>query len=180
MPKIVLDAAMSLDGISFDDSDRSLFPIEEMHEAGLVDELAARTGAVIMNQRSFAGEEDPDWYADSYEFQAPIFVITDNPPTRMPKSNERLSFSFVSDMRTALAAAREAAGGGDVMLIGEPSLAQAALKANVVDEFYLRIVPRIVGQGKPLFETHAPVEFRRASVRVSATATHIHLIRSTG
>lgn len=169
---------MSLDGFSFDSAGGSLFPVDEMHRSGLIESLAARTGAVIMNRRSFEMADDPDWYADNYELQAPIIVITAEPPPRQPKENDRLTFQFLPNFAAALAAACAMAGNGDVMLIGEPELAQQALAADAVDEFYLRIAPRIIGSGTRLLGGSLDaLTFRRADVAVSATATHMHLIR---
>jgi hypothetical protein len=31
--------------------------------------------------------EDPDWMADNYEYQVPIFVFTDKAPEKHPKEN---------------------------------------------------------------------------------------------
>jgi dihydrofolate reductase len=170
---------MSLDGFSYDSSGTSLFPVEEMHRAGLVESLAARTGAVIMNRRSFEMADDPDWYADNYELQAPIVVLTDSPPARQPKENDRLTFQFVGDFQTALEKARALAGERDVMLIGEPELAQQALAAGSVDEFYLRIAPRILGSGTRLLDgLQTAMTFQRGDVALSDTATHLHLIKS--
>ena len=178
MGSVILDAAMSLDGYSFDSSGSSLFPVDEMHRSGLIESLAARSAAVIMNRRSFEMAEDPDWYADNYELQAPIVVITADPPPKQPKENDRLTFQFVADLPAALETARALARDGDVMLIGEPELAQQALAADAVDELYLRIAPRIIGNGTRLFERSAdPLAFRRAEVALSETATHLHLIR---
>lgn len=79
-------------------------------EAYLVSD-ADRTGAVLMGRRSYEGADDPDSYADDYEFQVPIFVVTHQPPAVTTASNDRLSISFVTGgVRAAVARAVEAAG----------------------------------------------------------------------
>lgn len=174
---IVLDAAITVDGFWADDDGKSVFPVREMYEAGLVRELSLKTGAVIMSDRSFRMADDPDWYADNYELQAPIWVVTDHPPVQSPKTNERLSFTFVKTFAEALAGARSAAGDRDVMLIGEASIAQTALNADAVDEMLLRIVPKLLGKGVPLLRDQAPLGFSRKSVILTPTATHIAFVR---
>ena len=175
---VVLDAAMTLDGFWADESGKSVFPVREMHEEGLVEALSSRTGAVIMSDRSFRMSADPDWYADHYELQCPIWVITDRPPATKPKENSRLTFTFLADFTEALAAARSAAVDKDVMLIGEASMAQMALDADAVDELVLRIVPRLLGRGVPLFRDQVPRDFSRKSVILSRTATHVTFVRN--
>jgi dihydrofolate reductase len=174
---VVLDAAISLDGFWADGDGKSVFPVREMYEAGLVGGLSLRTGAIIMSDRSFRMSEDPDWYADNYELQAPVWVVTDNPPATTPKENDRLKFNFVETFPEALVGARHAVRDRDIMLIGEASVAQAALNADAVDEMILRIVPKVLGNGVPLFGQLAPLGFIRKSVTMTPTATHIAFVR---
>ena len=62
---------------------------------------------------------DPDWYADNYEFQVPISVLTHHVPEKKPKETERLTFTFVTDgIESAVAQAKVAAGEENVLLIG--------------------------------------------------------------
>lgn len=179
MTKLVVDAAMSIDGFWADESDESVFPIGEMHESGLIDELAARTGAVIMSRRSFEMADDPDWYACNYELQAPIHVVTDAPPEQHPKEDCNLTFTFVSTFAEGLARARAASSGKDVMVIGEKSMVEAALTSGEVDEIYLRLVTKTVGGGTKLIDGLGivPHDYRIASVRQTASAVHLHLLK---
>lgn len=176
MSAVVLDAAMSIDGFWADENGNSIFPVEEMHDAGLIAPLALRTGAVVMSRTSFDMAPDSKWYAERYEYQVPIFVISAEPPSTDPTENEKISFEFLPDFDAALAAARKACGERDIMIIGEASAAQSAMKSGEVDEIYLRLVPRILGNGIPLFDTSAlSRHYRRASVTVTEEAMHIHL-----
>ena len=49
-----------------------------------------------MGRRTYQMGE-PDSYAESYEFQVPIFVLTHTVPQQKPKQNARLRFTFVTD-----------------------------------------------------------------------------------
>ncbi|MBW3098690.1 dihydrofolate reductase family protein [Pseudohoeflea coraliihabitans] len=176
MGAVVLDVGMSIDGFWAVEYGNSIFPVDEMHDAGLIAPLVLRTGAVVMSRRSFEMAEDPDWFARNYEYQVPIFVISAAAPAKNPAENGCISFHFLPDFMTALAAARKACGERDVMIIGEASAAQAAMASGEVDEIYLRLIPRIVKNGIPLFDGSANNRiYRRTSVTITPEATHLHL-----
>lgn len=178
MSKIFIDAAMTMDGYWADTNGDSIFPIEEMHLSGLLMPVVDRTGAVIMSDISFRMAEDPDWYADNYELQRPIFVVTGHPPDRMPRRNESLFFTFVTSYEDAISQAKPAAGGRDVIVIGEASAVQTMLKTGRVDEIYLRVLTRLLGRGIALFSSDGdPAEFQRISVEYSQSAIHLQLRR---
>lgn len=71
-----------------------------------------------MGRRTFEMASDPDFYADAYEFQVPIYVITEQAPERKPKENGRLSFTFVDTVEAAIQHAKQAAGEKDVTVMG--------------------------------------------------------------
>lgn len=77
MGKVILGLTMSLDGFINDQngSVERLYPdLDELRNTDPLRESIKNTGAVVMGRRAFA-MGDPDWYADNYEFQAPIFVL---------------------------------------------------------------------------------------------------------
>ncbi|MFT3701045.1 MAG: dihydrofolate reductase family protein [Agriterribacter sp.] len=49
--------------------------------------------------------------------------------------------------------------GKDIVLWGSISLSQAFMKANLIDEYHLRICPLVLGSGRPLFESTGPLDF---------------------
>lgn len=64
-----------------------------------------------MGKRTFEMVGDADWYAGNYEFQAPIFVVTQHPPETPPKQNEQLTFTFVTEgIESTVAQATATAG----------------------------------------------------------------------
>ncbi|MGY2895705.1 dihydrofolate reductase family protein [Deinococcus sp. UYEF24] len=154
MAKVVFGMTMSLDGFINDanGSGALLSPnLEEFEKTGLMHEAIGETGAVVMGRRTFEGASDPDSYADSYEFQVPIFVITTHPPERAPKGNGRLHFTFVDTAEAAVEQARQAAGERDVVVVGGPNVGWQLLKAGLVDELQIGIMPVLLGAGKHLF-----------------------------
>ena len=49
--------------------------------------------------------------------------------------------------------------GKDIVLWGSISLAQTFMKANLIDEYHLRICPVVLGAGRPLFENTGSLNF---------------------
>ena len=99
MGKVILGFTMSLDGFINDrnSSVEPLYPdLLDWQESEFGKESIQNTGAVVMGRKTFAMGE-PDAYADHYEYQVPIFVVTKTAPTKAPKESERLSFTFVTD-----------------------------------------------------------------------------------
>jgi dihydrofolate reductase len=86
------------------------------------------------------------------------------------------TFTFVTDgIESALAQAKEAAGGKDVSLGGGASVAQQYLTAGLIDEFQLNVVPVLLGSGTRLFDGIAGIDVGLEPVRVIETPDVTHL-----
>jgi dihydrofolate reductase len=160
---------MSLDGFVEDraGSVSRLYPdMEALHQTEVLKELIATTGAVVMGRRAFA-MGDPDGYAGNYEFQVPIFVLTHHPPEKMPRQDDKLTFTFVTDgVASAIRQAKAAAGERNVVIIGGASTTQQCLRAGLVDELQIGIVPVVLGGGKALFDAATADGLRLEKLRV--------------
>jgi dihydrofolate reductase len=110
-----------------------------------------RTGSVLMGRRAFE-MGDPDWFVGNYEFQVPIFVLTHHPPAKHPKEDDRLTFTFVDDLASAVRQAQAAAGDKDVTVIGGASVIRQLLNARLVDELRVDIMPVVLGGGLRFLE----------------------------
>jgi dihydrofolate reductase len=154
--EVVLSISMSLDGFINDreGSVSSLYPdVDSLAHMDFVNDLMKATGAVVMGRRTFEMAENPDDYADNYEYQVPIFVITSRAPERMPKQNDRLRFTFVEDgVESAIRQAKEAAGDLQVTVVGGAKLAQLLIRMDLVDIIHVGIIPVMLGAGTRLFE----------------------------
>jgi dihydrofolate reductase len=164
MSKSVLYMSMSLDGFITgpgDDPGRGLgVGGERLHEwlgestgsppafdppgasATIFHELMA-TGAVVVGRRTFdlAGH----WNGDHHG--VPIFVPTRGTPPA-PQSDW---VHYVTDgVESAMRQAKRAAGEADVMVHGA-DLAQSCLRAGVLDELEIQLVPVVLGEGRRLF-----------------------------
>ena len=107
------------------------------------------TGAVIVGRRTFdiAGQ----WGGDHHD-GVPIFVVTHAAPDEPAPGHAR----YVTDgIASCVAQAKAAAGGRDILLHGA-ALAQEFLRAGLLDEMSLQVVPVLLGQGRRLFDNMPP------------------------
>ncbi len=151
MTKVIAGYTTSIDGFvaDWEGSVERLYPdLAELQDKPYMKDLVAATGAVLMG-RNTAYMADPDTYADSYEFQVPIFVVTHRPPERQPKGNGRISFTFVTQgVETAVKMAKASAKGRNVMVVGGAGLARQLFEAGLVDELHVDVMPVFLGSGK--------------------------------
>jgi dihydrofolate reductase len=90
------------------------------------------------------------------------------------------TFHFVTDgIEAALERAFEAAGGNDVRLGGGASTVQQYLRAGLVDELHVAIVPILLGGGERLLEhLDGAVDLYQCVEMVSTpSVTHVRLAR---
>ena len=126
------------------------------------------TGAVISGRRTF--ELAGRWQGDHHD-GVPIFVLThrvadgDVPPGRA---------RFVTDAEDCAEQARAAAGDRAVMVHGAGA-AQALLRAGVLDEMEISLVPVVLGGGRRLFDSLGPDHIELELVRrvEGRDATHL-------
>jgi dihydrofolate reductase len=114
--------------------------------------------------------EQVDYYGGDHH-GVPIFVLSRRPaPAAAAKYP---SVTFVTDIESAMARAKAAAGDKDVLVHGAYT-AQKALEAGILDELQIDQVPVLFGQGRRLFDV-LPAQIELDIVRVIDTpvATHI-------
>ncbi len=132
-------------------------------DTGLDDEHLARgdvgVGATIMGRNMFGpirgpwGDDDwTGWWGDEPPYHHPVFVLTHHPRPPIPMEGGT-TFHFVDDgIEAALDRAMEAAGGQDVRIGGGPGTVQQYLRAGLIDEMHVAIVPVLLGDGERLFD----------------------------
>jgi dihydrofolate reductase len=177
MAKVIFGMTISLDGFINDRNGsvaRLYSDFAELRESQTLQESIRTTGAVVMGRRSYdMGEGD---FTD-YEFQTPIFVVTHHPPAQVAKGdNDKLSFTFVTDgVERAVELARAAAGEKDVAVIGGADIAQQSLRAGLIDELQMSIMPVLLGEGLRVFDQLGPepIELEKVKLIESPTRTDI-------
>jgi dihydrofolate reductase len=167
--KVIAGMTMSLDGFVEDESGsvgRLYTDLASLQGTPYMNAMIEATGAVIMGKRAFE-MGDPDSYVGNYEFQVPIFVLTHNPPQIPPKQDERLTFTFGTDgVESSVAQAKAAAGDKVVQVIGGASVIQQLLRAGLVDELHLDVMPVLMGGGQRFFENDGPIDVQLEKIDV--------------
>ena len=155
MGKVIGGMSISLDGFINDSngSVEKLYPdFQELHDIPSFQEMIKKTGAVIMGRHVYEMADPFEWANDDYEFQTPIFVLTHTAPTKYPKGNDRLGFTFVTEsIGSAVSQAKKAANGKDVQVIGAETI-QQCLNAGLCDELQIDVISVLLGKGLRLFE----------------------------
>ena len=168
MPRLIAGMTVSLDGFVQDaeGSAAALYTdLADLQDSPYVKAMQDETGAVLMGRRTFDMAGDPDSYADSYELQVPIFVLTHTPPAVAPERNERLFFTFVTDgVESAVAQAAAAAGERAVTVVGGVDLNRQLLAAGLVDELRVDVMPVLLGAGLRLFDGTPPRALEKLGV----------------
>jgi dihydrofolate reductase len=162
---------------------------ERNADSEVVEEVLAKNGATVMGRRMFSGgagpwEEDPNadaWWGDDPPFHHPVFVLTHHAREPVTKQGGT-TFTFVSDgIEAALEQARAAAGDKDVGVGGGATVAQQYLRAGLLDELQIHLVPVLLGDGVRLFEDHHdPDRGRLECTRVIESPAVTHLAYRVG
>lgn len=180
MTKLIAGITTSLDGyVSGPDGDVSpLYPDFETLMASEVGQVQlAETGSVLMGRNMFDAAGDPDSYADDYEFQVPLVVVTHVAPGHVPARNEQLFVEFATDgLEAAVARAQELAGDRHVTAICGPDLMGQLLAGGLVDELRIDVMPVILGGGQRFLDGFAQhVDLDLLDVIVTGPRTSLHL-----
>jgi dihydrofolate reductase len=175
MGNVLLDMAISLDGfiVGPNNEDHGLYdwyfaPSE--NSALVKDELISGIGAMIMGRRTFGLE--PDGFDTPYKI--PHFVLSHTAQDTI--SRDGTQFIFVTDgIERALALAQAAAGDKLVCVAGGAQTAQQFIRAGLLDEIQLHLVPIMLGEGLRLFDQIGAqhVELERTRVIEGDGVTHL-------
>lgn len=174
MARFLYSAAMSLDGFIAGPGGDMSWMTDYFGPNPVVDELIACTGAILVGNRTFGGD-DPlagqpgEGEAFGGGWDGPQFVLTHRPPT-----DSIPGVTFVGDIDTAIAESRTAAGDKYVNILGANVAAQC-LRAGVLDEVMVTVVPVFLGDGTRLFEHPGGETVRLEQISVTHTQQLINL-----
>ena len=103
----------------------------------------------------------------------PVFVVTSSVPPAWVDDGS--PFRFVTDgLESALEQAKAVAGGKDVG-VGAASIVQQCLRAGLLDEIHIDLVPVLLGGGVSLFDHlgTGPIDLEITRVIQGAGVTHL-------
>ena len=156
-----------------------------------VDEAFARqfdeagVGVEIMGAGKFGPpgwQDDADWkgwWGSNPPFHTPVFVLTHRPRPSFEMEGGTTFHFLDASPAEALAAAREAAGGGDVRIGGGVTVVRDFLAAGLVDHLHVVVVPIVLGRGERLWDGLEGVEKDYAVEATSSPSgvTHVTFTR---
>lgn len=155
----------------------------------VMEEELANIGATIMGRNMFGGGPGPwgrkepwnGWWGNDPPFHHPVFVLTHHAREPLVMAGGT-RFTFVTDgIESAVDQAKAAAGDKDVTIAGGANTIQQCLRARLVDEVRLHLVPVLLGGGVRLFDGLGNGDVALETIRVieSPTVTHL-MMRAAG
>ena len=138
--------------------------------AEMLREAHAGMGAFVTGRRTF---DISNGWGGSPPLGVPTFVVTHAVPDEWVY--EGSPFTFVTDgVEGAVEKARAVAGDRDVA-VGAASIAQQCIRAGLLDEVHVDLVPVLLGDGVRLFEHlgAGPIELGNPRVIEGAGVTHL-------
>jgi len=141
------------------------------HENSSAILLKKNTSAAIIGYKMYY-EAIPHWEGTGpLGDDIPCFVLTQE--DKVPQ-NAPAAFTFVTDgIESALEKAKAVAGEKDVWIGGGANTIQQFLKAGLLDELQLHVVPILLGGGTSMFgELGEFIELEKAEVKDEPNVTH--------
>jgi dihydrofolate reductase len=159
---------------------------------GVDDEFAARgfsnIGAWVMGRNMFGpfrgawpDDQWKGWWGADPPYHAPVFVLSHHSRASIAMAGGT-TFHFVTDgIQSALKRAKHSAKGQDVRLGGGVATIRQYLRAGLIDEMHLAIVPTLLGAGEHLFAGLDAVAlgYRCSEHIFTPNATHVVLTRQS-
>ncbi|MEU6730493.1 dihydrofolate reductase family protein [Nonomuraea wenchangensis] len=174
MSKLLYSATMSLDGFIAGPGGDMSWLAPYLGPDPFVDDLAGRIGSLLVGRRTFGGDDphrgtEGEGQAFGGGWSGPQVVLTHHAPAEPVPG-----VVFAGDLGTAVATAKEAAGGKYVNVLGA-DVARQCLEAGVLDEILVFIAPVLLGDGVRLFDRPGgvPVHLERLNVTQAPQATHL-------
>ena len=152
MGKLLWHTMMSLDGfIAGPNGDMSWVFGVSARSRETVDAVLSSTGALLVGRRTQDVEDrlQPGFYGGA--FRGPFFVLRHDPPPEPPVVKGVTGRFLDVGIEEAVTIAKEAANGGDVVVLGA-SIARQCLEAGLLDEVIVHVAPVLVGDGVRLFD----------------------------
>ena len=152
---------------------------ERSADSAVLEAAAANIGAYVMGRNMFGpgrGEWDPGWsgwWGEDPPYHVPVFVLTHHPREPVVMSGGT-TFTFVTDgIESALRQAKAAARDKNVLIPGGAETIRQFLRAGLLDELWLHIVPIMLGAGERLLENVGDPVLEPVEVTSSPAVTHI-------
>jgi dihydrofolate reductase len=138
--------------------------------AELLRKAHGKMGALVTGRRTF---DITNGWGGRPPLGVPAFVVTHTVPQDWVY--EGSPFTFVTDgVESAVEQAKAVAGDKDIA-VGAASIAQQCIRAGLLDEIHVDLVPVLLGEGVRLFDHlgTVPIELERTEVVEAPGVTHL-------
>ena len=150
--RTLYSCTMSLDGFLAGPDGDMQWLTRHLGPNPVADDIVGRIGSLLVGRRTHDGD-DPHRGTEKEgafagQWHGPVIVLTHRPPADTPTDP---SLRFMTELEPAVAAAREAAGGKYVNVLGA-EVARGCLEAGLLDEILVLVAPMLLGDGTRLFD----------------------------
>ncbi len=138
--------------------------------AQVIRETVENTGAIVSGRALF---DIAKGWGGRHPIDVPVFVVTHEIPRDWDHPNA--PFTFVTDgVESAIAQAQAVAGDKNIGLAGA-NVAQQAIRAGLVDEITVELVPLLLGQGIRFFDHlgEQPIALEQIGLVEAPGVTHL-------
>jgi dihydrofolate reductase len=137
------------------------------------EEMFGSSGAVVMGRRMFDVGLKP--WGENLPFHMPVFVVTHRAGDPLVKQGGTTYHFVTGGVERALEQAKATAGDRDVVVLGGADVIRQLVRASLVDEVRIHLVPVLLGDGTRLFERMGPEHIELAPTRVIGAPGVTHL-----
>jgi dihydrofolate reductase len=131
------------------------------------------SGAVVIGRRMFDVGVKP--WGENPPFHMPVFIVTHRAGDPLVKQGGTTYHFVTGGIEHALEEARATAGDRDVVVMGGADVIRQLVKAGLVDELRIHLVPVLLGDGTRLFEQMGPEHIELECTRVIGAPGVTHL-----
>jgi dihydrofolate reductase len=170
MRKIYTGASMSLDGYIASPADPEFALLFDWYNNGDVvvetarEDLTMRltppsaeyfrhvmdtAGALVVGRTLF---DQTNGWEGRHPIDAPVFVVTHEPPTDWKPREPNPPFTFVREGVEAAIEQAAAVAGDKAVVVNGGTIARQALEAGLIDEIWIDLVPLLLGGGTSMFD----------------------------
>jgi dihydrofolate reductase len=183
---VIWHVTMSLDGFIAGTDDSMDWVVSQWSDGGestvdidvqrssVADEVLNSAGAILGGRRWYdVAVNKFEGYDGIYggQWRGPVFVLTHRPA----EADHHPAITFLSDeLGDAVATATDAAAGKDVVVFGA-SIARQCLRAGLLDEIVIHLVPVLLGDGVRLIDAPdlGTIALERTRVATSGQITDL-------
>lgn len=170
MRQIKTSIFISLDGVVDADSDWQYAYFDEQLFEELGNDWNSST-TVLLGKNSFKGYdrlkvEHPDSPILTYLNSVNVYVVSDD--SEVANDWPKATVIAGKDLENTILKLREA-DGGDILVLGSPTLLRSLLAYGLIDDLKIMILPVIVGDGVRLFESTPSVKRLRLQMKETRT-----------